>query len=485
MGPHWGKRLQRGTPLGETSSGETPLGKNAFRGGTPLGQTPAAWPYDVLLTSSLPDSGAAHLGPPTLVHSDQPKAPRRRPSRTFGALAIYNYRLYIAGQAVSQSGTWLQRTAQAWLVLQLTDSAVALGAITALQTLPFLLLSLFGGVVADRVPKRPFLMVVIGLEVVQATILAALTLSGRIELWHLYVLAFALGVLTALEAPTRQSFVSELVGRERIQSAVSLNSSVFNAARIIGPGVAGVVIAAVGTGVCFALNAASFVAVLAGLALMRPAEFVPARRAQHGRILSQLVEGLAYVLRTPELLFPVVLLAFLGTFGYNFLVVLPLLARYTLNAGAVGFGILDASMGVGSIVGALAVATRLAPERRNVLIGATIFSVLLGGVAASQNLYLSMGILMLLGAASVSYMALTNTTLQLGASEQYRGRVLSLYLLLNQGTTPIGGAVTGALAEGWGVQVAIGLEAAVCLATALVAFAVLRRGGPIRARGDS
>jgi MFS family permease len=161
--------------------------------------------------------------------SDRPEVERydvvlsSLPTRTFGALRVYNYRLYIAGQAVSQSGTWLQRTAQAWLVLQLTNSAVALGAITALQTLPFLFLSLFGGVVADRVPKRPFLMVVIALEVVQASILAALTLSGRIQLWHLDVLAVILGVLTALEAPTRQSFVSELVGRERIQSAVSLN----------------------------------------------------------------------------------------------------------------------------------------------------------------------------------------------------------------------------------------------------------------------
>ena len=364
---------------------------------------------------------------------------------------------------------------------------MALGLITALQTLPFLLLSLFGGVVADRVPKRPFLMVVIGLEVVQATILAALTLSGRVQLWHLDVLAFALGVLTALEAPTRQSFVSELVGRDRIQSAVSLNSTVFNAARIIGPGVAGVLIAVIGTGACFALNAASFVAVLLGLAFMRPAEFTVSRRASQGALVAQLVEGLAYVRRTPELLFPVVLLAFLGTFGYNFLVVLPLLARYTLNAGAVGFGVLDASMGVGAIVGALGIATWVAPQRRNVVLAATGFSVLLAGVAASQNLYLSMAILVLLGAVSVSYTALTNTILQLGAGEQYRGRVLSLYLLLNQGTTPIGGAVTGALAEAWGVQVAIGVEAAICLLAATIGFVVLRRDGrtPPQSQPDS
>jgi MFS family permease len=396
-------------------------------------------------------------------------------NRTFGALSVYNYRLYITGQAVSQSGTWLQRTAQAWLVLELTDSAVALGLVTAFQTLPFLFLSLFGGVVADRVPKRPFLMVVIGLEVVQATVLAALTLSGRIQLWQIYVLAFVLGVLTSLEAPTRQSFVSEIVGREHIQSAVSLNSSVFNAARIVGPGFAGITIAAVGTGVCFALNAVSFVAVLAGLALMHPDQFVASRRAPRGAIHTQLLEGLSYVAHTPNLRFPVILLAFLGTFGYNFLVVLPLLARYTLDAGAVGFGALDAAMGVGSIIGALGVATHLTPNRRNVLLAATGFSMLLGAVAASRYLYLSMAILVCLGVLSVVYSALTNTTLQLGAEEQYRGRVLSLYLLLNQGTTPIGGAITGGLADAWGVQAAIALEATICLVAVAFGFGALRR----------
>src|SRR5579871_513159 len=248
-----------------------------------------------------------------MTEQDQRTRSRLGHNRTFGALAVYNYRLYITGQAVSQSGTWLQRTAQAWLVLELTNSPVALGLVTAFQTIPFLFLSLFGGVVADRVPKRPFLMVVISLEVVQATVLAGLTLSGRIQLWQIYVLAFVLGVLTSLEAPTRQSFVSELVGREHIQSAVSLNSSVFNAARIIGPGFAGIMIAAVGTGVCFALNAASFVAVLVGLALMHPDQFVPSRRAPRGPILTQLREGLSYVAHTPNLRFPVILLAFLGT----------------------------------------------------------------------------------------------------------------------------------------------------------------------------
>jgi MFS family permease len=318
-------------------------------------------------------------------------------------------------------------------------------------------------------------MVVLAFEVVQATLLAVLTLSGNIQLWQVDVLAFTLGVLSALESPTRQAFVSELVGRDHIQSAVSLNSSVFNAARIVGPGLGGLVIAAWGTGVCFALNALSFIAVLVGLALIRPAQLFPSRRAPRGAVLAQLADGLRYVSRTPELMFPVVLLAFLGTFGYNFQVILPLLARYTLQSGAVGFGILDAAMGVGSLIGAIGIAARLTPNRRSVLLAATGFSVLLALLSASRWLVVSMIILVGLGLMSVLYSALTNTTLQLRAPEEYRGRVLSLYLLLFQGTSPIGGAVTGGLADLWGVEVVIPVEAGICLVVVCIAFLFLRR----------
>jgi MFS family permease len=402
-------------------------------------------------------------------------------NRTFRALTVYNYRLFISGQAVSQCGTWLQRTAQAWLVLELSNSPVALGLVIALQTLPVTFLSLFGGVVADRVPKRPFLMLVLSLEVVQAALLAGLTLSGAIQLWEVDVLAFTLGVLAALESPTRQSFVSELVGREHIQSAVSLNSSIFNAARIVGPGIGGVVIAAWGTGACFVLNAVSFLAVLLGLALIRPEQLFPSRRSPRGAVVTQLLDGLRYVARTPELLFPVVLLAFLGTFGYNFQVILPLLARYTLQSGAIGFGILDAAMGVGSLIGALGVAARLTPNRRSVLLAATGFSVLLMLVALSRLLLTSIPLLVGLGLVSVLYSALTNTTLQLRAPEEYRGRVLSLYLLLFQGTSPIGGALTGGLADLWGIEAALTVEAGICLLVVACAFFVLRRSRVVEA----
>lgn len=414
-------------------------------------------------TVDQPAAGASDSPPPRPPADAGSDVSRLLASRTFRALSNYNYRLFIAGQVVSQSGTWLQRTAQAWLVLELTGSPVALGLVTALQTLPATLLSLFAGVIADRLPKRPLLMAILVGEIGQAAVLAFLTLTGQIQLWQIYVLAVVLGVLNSLESPTRQALVSELVQPSQVQSAVTLNSSVFNAARIMGPGVGGVLIAAWGTGVCFALNAASFVATLAGLALMRPALLRPARRAARAAVWTQLADGLRYVARTPALTFPLVLLAFLGTFGYNFTVTLPLLARYTLDIGSIGFGTLNAAMGVGSLVGALGVAARVEPTRRNLLLAASGFSVLFALLAVSRWYGVTLGILVLLGAVSVQYSAMTNTTLQLQSREEYRGRVLSLYLLLLQGTSPLGGALTGVLANRWSISTALAVEAGVCL----------------------
>src|SRR5579884_1317991 len=431
----------------------------------------AAQPHDgaeAAATEGMAAGRGAGLGEPALALQRRLLA-----SRTFRALDSYNYRLFISGQLVSQCGTWLQRTAQAWLVLDLTGSPVALGLITALQTLPILLLSLFGGVIADRVPKRRFLIFLLTGETIQAAVLAVLTISGQIQVWEIGVLAFALGALTALESPTRQAFVSELVAPDHVQSAVSLNSSIFNAARIVGPGLGGVIIAVWGTGICFALNAASFLATLTGLFLMRPALLHAGRRAGRGAVWTQLADGLRYVARTPALAFPVVLLAFLGTFGYNFTVTLPLLARFTLDIGSVGFGSLNAAMGVGSLIGALGVAARVRPTRRNVLWAAAGFSVMVLLLAISRWYLASLAILVVLGLLSVQYSALTNTSLQIGSREEYRGRVMSLYLLLFTGTSPIGGAITGGLADLWGIQVALGLEAAVCLLVVAAGFGYL------------
>ncbi len=386
--------------------------------------------------------------------------------RSVGSLRAFrnrNYRLYFFGQLVSQTGSWLQRIAQSWLVLQLTDSPAALGIVTAAQFLPIMILSLFGGVVADRFPRRPLLYVVTIVETIQSLILAALTLTGSIQLWEVYILAFVLGAASAFEMPTRQVFLSELVERHELQSAISLNSSVFNGARIMGPGVGGVLIAAFGVGWPFALNAISFAAVLISLAMLNQERMRSLTRPPRKPLWTQLADGLRYAARTPSLAFALLLLACIGTFGYNFGVVLPLLARFALNLGAVGFGSLNTAMGIGALVGALAVAPRLPAMRRTLLIAGGSFAVLLLLVSAIVSYPVALVCLVLVGVASVTYSAVTNTTLQLNSDEEYRGRVLSLYTLLFAGTTPIGGALTGWLADLWGIRLALGLEAAICV----------------------
>jgi MFS family permease len=396
-------------------------------------------------------------------------APARPPrGRSLRAFRNPNYRLYFFGQGISQIGSWLQRVAQSWLVLDLTDSPAALGIVTAAQFLPILILSLFAGVIADRLPRRGLLYVITIVESLQSIVLAALTLTGTIQLWHVYVLAAVLGIASAFEMPTRQVFLSELVDRDELQSGISLNSSVFNAARILGPGIGGVIIAVWGVGLCFALNAVSFVAVLISLAIMNMHHLREIKRPPRAALWAQLADGIRYSARSPALGFPLVLLAVIGTFAYNFGVTLPLLARYALDLGAVGFGTLNTAMGVGSLVGALGVAARLSPTRTVLLAAAGAFSALLLAVAMSPWYVLTLLILVGAGVASVTYSAVTNTTLQLNSREEYRGRVLSLYTLLFAGSTPIGGAITGWLADAWGIRITLGIEAGVCLAATAI-----------------
>ena len=389
------------------------------------------------------------------------------PRRTLRALANPNYRLYFFGQIVSQTGGWLQRIAQSWLVLDLTGSPAALGVLTVAQFLPIMVLSLFAGVVADRLPKRRLLYAIGIISSLQSVAMAVLVLSGRVELWQVYVLAFILGVVSAFEMPTRQAFLSELVGRAELQSAISLNSSVFNGARIIGPGVGGVIIAAWGIGWCFGLNAVSFLASLVSLAMLDMSSMRGTLRPLRGALWTQLADGLRYAARTPSLSFPLLLLAVIGTFGYNFGVVFPLLARYALDLDSIGFGSLNTAMGIGSLIGALGVAARLSPSRPALLISGGAFSVLLLAVAFIPWYAVTLVALALMGVASVTYSAVTNTTLQLSSDEAYRGRVLSLYTLLLAGSTPIGGAVTGWIADRWGIRDALGIEAGVCILAAL------------------
>lgn len=395
------------------------------------------------------------------------------------ALGRENYRLFFAGQAVSHSGRWMQSVAQAWLVLDLTGSALALGGITVVQHAPILVFSLFAGPLADRFRKRRFLMALQGVLGLQAGMLAILVISGQAQLWEIYVLAALQGTINAIDNPTRQAFVSELVGRAEIQSAVGLNSSVQNAARIIGPALGGVIIAAWGTGWCFALNALAFGASLAALVAIREDRLRPAAAAAAGRLRAQVVDGLRYVAGERDLLVPLALLGLVASIGYNWQVTLPLLARYTFGTGAAGFGVLNAALGLGALSGSLLVASR-APATATQLCGmAAAFSMLLMSLALAPAYAVVLLLLVAAGSLSVLFSAGVNTAVQLRSRPEYRGRVLGLFFLLWAGGSPFGGALTGAVAETWDIRVALALSATLCLAASGAAIAYLaRRGAP-------
>lgn len=397
---------------------------------------------------------------------------------TFASLSVPNYRRYYSGQAVSLIGTWMQMTAQAWLVLTLTHSATALGAIIALQTLPVLLLTPYGGVLADRMNKRRVMIALQSAMGIQALILGVLTVTGAVRVWEIGVLAVMLGLNNAFENPSRQSFMIEMVGPENLRNAVSLNSVLVNVARSVGPAVAGLLIAGVGVGVCFLINAASFVAVIASLARLDLTALKPTPPL--ARAKGQLREGLAYVRRTPELAVPLLMMGLVGCLTYEFQVSLPVMARAGLHVGATGFGFMTASMGVGAVLGGLLVATRGRTGLRTLVLAATVFGVAVALAAVAPSLPLELAALAFAGGASISFMSTGNSTLQLTAEPAMRGRVMALWFVAFQGSTPVGGPIVGWVMESLGPRAGLGLGAGTCLATALIGVAVLRRVRPER-----
>jgi MFS family permease len=373
-----------------------------------------------------------------------------------------NYRLFYAGQSVSLIGTWMQTIAQAWLVLELTDSEVALGIVTMLQFLPIMLLVLFAGVIADRVNKRNFLFATQALAMLQATALALLVVTDSVELWQVYILALVLGISNAFDLPTRQSFVVEIVGRDDLVNAVSLNSGMFNGARLIGPAIGGFIIAAAGVETVFALNAVSYLFILGSLAMIRVSELNTAETRPRENPLIELREGIGYALRTPATLLVIILVAFVGMFGYNFTVMMPLITRFVLHEGSIALGFLTAAVGLGAVIATFFLAGRRAATRYQLFFGATAFTLILAAVAMSENLYLSMLLLMGLGAAGATFGTTANTSIQIATPDHLRGRVVSLYMLLFAGSTPIGGYLTGLMAHEFGTQTAIGVLAFMC-----------------------
>jgi MFS family permease len=383
---------------------------------------------------------------------------------TFPALAIPNYRRYLRGQSVSLMGTWMQMTAQAWLVLTLSDSPSALGVIIALQTLPVLVLGPYGGVIADRVNKLRLMISLQTAMGVQALILGLLTVTGEVRLWQVGVLAALLGLNNAFENPARQSFMLEMVGRDSLRTAVSLNSTMVNLARVVGPAIGGVLIATTGVGVCFLINAASFIVVIWTLLRLDRSAITPSTPLVRGK--GQLREGLRYVARTPELGIPLLMMALAGVFAFEFQVTLPVLAKQALDQGSEGFGLMTAAMGVGAVGGGLLVAARGKTGLRPLTIAAAAFGVVLLLAAMAPTLPLALGALVLVGWGSVTFMAIGNTTLQLAAAPEMRGRVMSLWFVAFQGSTPIGGPLLG-WAMGWaGARVGLGVGGVACLVVA-------------------
>jgi MFS family permease len=395
---------------------------------------------------------------------------------SFNSLEVPNYRRYFAGQMISLSGTWMQTVAAIWVILTLTDSGVAVGLTTALQFLPMLLIGAWGGLLADRIPKRRLLIATQALMTIPAVALFAVTATGVVTPWMVYLAVFAFGTLNAIDNPTRQSFVIEMVGPDRVVNAVSLNSVIVQAARIVGPAVAGLLIATVGVVPCFGLNALTFVAMILALWRMDPSRLhaAPVAEREPGAIRA----GLRYVRRTPELLVPLALMALVGTLGFNFQVVLPLLAKFSFESGAMTYASLVSAMAVGSIAGALVNGHRGRTGPRLIAGGALAFGASALLAAAMPSLALEVVMLALLGAASVTFAATINSTLQLAVTPEMRGRVMALYSVVFLGSTPIGAPLTGWLAQTYDPRVALVLAGVGGLTAAWIAhisFARIRR----------
>jgi len=389
-------------------------------------------------------------------------------NRTFASLRNRNFRIFFTAQIVSVTGTWMQSIAQMWLVLHLTGSGVALGITAALQFTPILLFGNWGGLLADRVDKRKLLMVTQSAAGVVALVLAGLTLGGVVQLWMVYGLAFALGMVSVFDNPARQSFVTEMVGKDQVTNAVGLNSAVFTLARVIGPAIAGVLIAAVGTGWCFLYNGLSYFPVVFALLLMHPWELnrgLPAPRAR-----GQIRAGIRYAWNRPELRFPLLLMLVVGTLAFNFSVLMPLMASFVFHSGASTFGLLMSFMGAGAFVGALVSANRAGPSHRLLAFAGIAFGGLLVGAALAPTLPVELFVLVPLGAAMITFQATANSLLQLNSDPAFRGRVMALYVMVFLGSTPIGGPIVGWVAEQFGARFGLGLGG---LATFIASAALL------------
>jgi MFS family permease len=395
-------------------------------------------------------------------------------ARTFRSLRRHrNYRIFFTGQLVSLAGTWMQNVALAWLVIELSGSPIAIGALAFWRFVPFTIFGLVAGVVADRIESRKLVMATQAGAMAISIALAVVTLTDTATLPIVYVLAGLGGVALAFDAPGRQSLTFQMVGARELPNAVALNSGLFNGSRVIGPAIAGLVIAAVGTGLCFAVNAVSFLAVLAALAIVRKDELFPVERDRTATIVGGIRRGAAYAWRDPQLRLILGVVTVVATVGFNFHVLVPLLAADTLHVGPEGFGLLSATFGLGALVGALAAATFHQASWRLFAIGGGAFGVLAMLLAPVQNAILAGIILFGIGIAFTLFTANANALVQLAAPSYLRGRLIALYLFAFLGLAPVGGLFAGWLAAVGGTMLAFSVAGLTSL-TAIAVANILR-----------
>lgn len=392
---------------------------------------------------------------------------------TFRSLGTRNFRLWFVGQTISQSGTWMQSIAQYWLVLTLTHDAVALGVTAALQFGPVLFFGAIGGLIADRVDKRKVLLATQTAFTFQAVALWAVVASGAVQLWMVWALALAYGLINAADSPARQAFVVEMAGPKDLPNAVALNSIIVNASRIVGPALAGVLIATLGLSWTFLANAVSFAAVIFALHEMRPADLH--RRAPLPAAKGQIRAGLRYAWETQELRVPLVMMAVMGTLAYNFSVLLPLYADDVFHRGAGTYSAMTVAMGAGALAGGLFLAARQRPTHRLLVVVSTSFGAFLLAVAAAPTLAVGLAALVLMGAGSIMFMATGNSLLQLNSSGAMRGRVMALWSIVFLGSTPIGAPLIGFVAASFGARTALALGGISTMLVALWAATAVRR----------
>ncbi|MBW8702650.1 hypothetical protein MBT84_23930 [Streptomyces sp. MBT84] len=447
--------------------------------GTGAASAPAPAAHDS--PSAHDPTGAPRSPGPSKPPTSTTNAPgRAEPARSsmFSSLRVRNYRLFFLGQVVSNTGTWMQRIAQDWLVLSLTGSSTAVGVTTALQFLPMLLFGLYGGVLVDRLPKRRTLLVTQSAMGATGLVLAFLTLTGHVQVWHVYLAAFAVGLATVVDNPARQSFVSEMVAPGQLQNAVSLNSANFQSARLVGPAVAGVLITGVGTGWAFLLNGVSFLAPISGLLLMRARELHVVERAPRGK--GQLREGLRYVAGRPELIWPIVLVGFIGTFGFNFPVWLSAYADHVFHAGAGAYSLFNTLMALGSLTGALLAARRGTAPLRLLIAAAAAFGVLEVVAAVAPSLWLFALLMVPIGICGLTVNVTANTTVQMGTDPAMRGRVMALFMMVFMGGTPLGAPVVGWITDAYGARIGFAVGGLISAAAAVTIGLILARVGGLR-----